>query len=87
MNDRPICWLFNGAPENFVSERSRVSLTQKDEPHNVDHGVYVSPMKVHVRIAARELLQINQQRGDRIGNGRAPGTEHPNSTFVKTLNR
>ena len=75
MNDWTLGRVFNGAAEDLVGKRRGVPFAKKDVPHNIHDRVDIGPVEVGVRDTSGSPLQVNEKRGDGIGNCRAPWHE------------
>ena len=73
------------ATKDLVSKRSRIALSQKYESHNIGHRIHVRPMKIYVGDASRCSLQVNEQRGNRVGNHCALGMQDTTRTFPSPM--
>ena len=82
MDDRALGRVFDGAAQDFVGQGGGVALAQEDKPHHVDDRVDIGPVKVDMGDASGGLLQVNEQSGDGIGNGGAPGMEDAVGAFA-----
>ena len=85
MDDRTLGGIFDRAAQDFVGQGSRIAFTKKDVTHDIDHRVDVGPVKVDVGDASGGLLEVNEQRGDGIGDRGAPGVEDATGPFANPL--
>ena len=55
--------------------RGAVSPSARDEAHDVGDRGGVGPVKIDMRVASGGLLEIDQQRSDRVGDHGASGVK------------
>ena len=65
-----------------MGKRGSVPFSKKDVPHIVHGRVDIGPVKVGVRNTSGGLVEVNEERGDGIGNSSARGTEDTVATFT-----
>src|SRR5439155_11118999 len=58
-------------PQHFARDRRRVALPERQELQQIRDGVALGPPEVHVRNPSRAIADVEQQRGNRVGNRRA----------------
>ena len=68
-----------------MGQRGGIAFAQKDETHYINDRAHVGPVKVDVGNTSGGLLQVNEQSGDGIGNGGAPGMENAIGAFAESL--
>jgi hypothetical protein len=82
VDNRALSRVFDGTAQDLVGKRRRVPFTKKDVPHHVHDRVDIGPVKVGVRDTSGGLLQVNEKRGNGIGNSSARGTEDTVGTIT-----
>ena len=77
--------VFDGPAQDLVGKRRRIPFPKKDVPHRVYDRVDIGPVKVGVRDTSGGLIQVNEERGNGIGNSSARGTEDTVAAFADPL--
>ena len=85
MDDGALGGVFDGAAEDLMGQWGGIAFAQEDKPHQVDDGVNVGPVKVDVGNAFRRLFDLDEESGDGVGNGGAPGMEYTIGTIAGPL--
>ena len=65
-----------GAAEDFAGDGRDLAYPQGEEAQQVHRRVAFSPLEVDVRLPSGVVTQVQQQRCQRIGNGRALNLQH-----------
>ena len=60
-----------GLAQHFARHRRRVAFAEREEAQQIGDRIALGPAEVGVRRHAGAIAQIEQDRGDRIGNRRA----------------
>ena len=64
-----------GLAQHLARDRRGVSFAERQELHQVDDRVAFGPAEVGVRQLAGRVADVEQQRGDRVRDGRARGAQ------------
>jgi hypothetical protein len=60
--------VWDGFAQNLVGERCDVAFAKEEEAEDVGDGIALSPFEVDVRDSAGDLLDVNEQGGNGVGN-------------------
>src|SRR5208282_4749639 len=85
VDHRALRWVLYGTAQDFVRQGRRISVSQKDKAHDIDEGTHVGPVEVDVGNTSGGAVEMNEERGNGIGNRRAARMQHAVGTFAKTL--
>ena len=61
--------------EDFMGERRDIAFAEEEEAKDVGDGVSFSPFEVDVGDAAGDLLDVNEQGSDGVGDHGAAGMQ------------
>src|SRR4051794_29781001 len=62
--------------EHFARDRGYVAFPEENESEEIEDRIPFRPSGISVGQAAGEVADVDQQRGDCVGDGRARGAKH-----------
>ena len=75
MYKRPLMGIGNAMAKNFMGDRRNISLAKNQKTEHVSDGTAFCPFKIYVWQSASGVAYVNQDCGDRVGDGRAGSTQ------------